>query len=345
MSLSPERLQPLALNPGRSMRRHRVLFTIGCLVLATLGAATASATEAAWPLHELTQADPSERYALLIGISKYPPGIDRLPGPEYDAPKFAELLINQYGYRRENVLVILNEQATRDTIIRMIREHLGKARGNGTALFYYVGHGVLLKDNYSISDKETNDVDQALQVWSRNKNKSSIVLDDELGFLLDGLGARRTLAIIDSCFSGTMTKHVKLQMKLAFSALPRPRIVPMFVEFEGMQHYDFPKTFVSDNQPITKRIHVSLGASRENEVAFSVENWGSRGSRSVFSYHLEMALRAKTSMMSIEQLYGRVRGQVENDAVCKVKKSCQHPQRGGPPAALDAPISSFLSSP
>lgn len=323
------------------MRRRPVLFTIVCLVLAILGAGSASATEAAWPLHELAQVEPSERYALLIGISKYPPGIDRLPGPENDAQKFAELLINQYGYRRENVLVIVNEQATRDTIIRMIREHLGKARGNGTALFYYVGHGVRLKNNYSIRDKETNNVDQALQVWSRNK-QSSIVLDDELGFLLDGLGARKTLAIIDSCFSGTMTKHVNMQMKLSFFGPPRTRIVPMFVEFEGLQHYDFPKTFVSDNQPIAKRIHVSLGASRENEVAFSIENWGSRGSRSVFSYHLEMALRAKKSTMSIEQLHGLIYGQVTNDAVCKTKKSCQHPQRGGPKAGLDEPITSFL---
>lgn len=324
--------------------RRRAALMLGFFVLASFGAVTANAMESAWALSRtVAGVDPAQRYALVIGISKYPKEFKSLPGPATDAKKFRDLLVNVYGYRPQNVVMVRDSFATRDTIIRLIREHLGKAGQHGTALFYYAGHGVSLPKNYSIPDKEGKHVDQALQVWSRT-GRSSVVLDDELGFLLDGLRARRTLAVIDSCFSGTMTKLVSMQMKLRFASVRRRRVVTMSVDFVEMQHYDFPKSFVSDNQPVAIRRHLSLTASREDEEAVSVPDWPWKGeSRSVFSYHLETALRTQPPAPSMRDLYNRVAVRVMGDNICKIEKYCQHPQLGGPGSA--EPISFYLGVP
>lgn len=281
-----------------------------------------------------------ERYALIVGISDYPAPFKDLPGPATDARRFQDMLVSVYGYKPQNVITLVNAAVTRDTVIKLIRTHLGQAGTTGTALFYYIGHGVRLKANYSVQDKETKGVDQALQVWGRG-GKASVILDDELGFLLDGLKARRTLAVIDACFAGTMTKIVSMQLKFSVSTRRRHRIVPMYVAFGSMPNYDFPTSFVTDNKVIGPQRHLFLTGSREDEVAFSVKDWPTTGqSRSVFSYHLEKALRAQQPGVTMQQLHSLVVQRVAKDPICTVEKSCQRPQIGGTGAA--EPISSFF---
>src|SRR5687768_6900193 len=82
-------------------------------------------------------------YALLVGIDDYEPPVPRLNGCVNDI-RTVERILQE---RVEGVDLTLNPRvltdgaATREAVIREFREHLGRAREDDVALFYYSGHG------------------------------------------------------------------------------------------------------------------------------------------------------------------------------------------------------------
>jgi hypothetical protein len=86
-------------------------------------------------------------YALLIGIDHYPPPVPRLGGCINDIHEMRRFLEARAGAGEnqvEDVLkvkVLLDQEATREGVIRAFREHLGQAGPDDFALFCYSGHG------------------------------------------------------------------------------------------------------------------------------------------------------------------------------------------------------------
>ena len=82
-----------------------------------------------------------ELRALLVGIDAYPPPVPPLLGCVNDVGAMAETLAARVPEADLSLLVLTNEQATRQAVTEAIRSHL---RGRGpetTALFYFSGHG------------------------------------------------------------------------------------------------------------------------------------------------------------------------------------------------------------
>ena len=123
--------------------------------------------------------DPKGRYALVVGIDDYRGIGSSLRGPVADARLMGRILVEQYGFRPENVIELVDRDATRDNIAQAFLRHLGQAGPDGVAVFYYSGHGMQTDSNYALTgalDPEPDDVDEALYVWGSD-GRGAMVLD------------------------------------------------------------------------------------------------------------------------------------------------------------------------
>jgi hypothetical protein len=169
--------------------------------------------------------DPNGKYAVVVGIDDYPGTVNDLRGPIDDATLVRDVLIERFGFPADNVVFLRDGEGNRAAIANAIVRHLGQAGPDGTAVFFYSGHGMRLDQNIGVTgrlDPETgNNVDEALAVWD------GMILDEEVGLLLQYIQARNQLVVIDACFSGTATRGGDASPKfIALAAafeIPRPK--------------------------------------------------------------------------------------------------------------------------
>lgn len=135
-------------------------------------------------------------YALIIGIDDYTAPLPKLKTAVNDAQSVANLLSTKYGFR---VTTLLNQDATRDNILKAITHFRKSLAENDSFLIYYAGHG-----SY---DRETEkgywlpvDADPDPLVTSRD------ISADDLTTEVRGLAARHVIIISDSCFSGDLSR-------------------------------------------------------------------------------------------------------------------------------------------
>jgi hypothetical protein len=137
-------------------------------------------------------------FALIIAIADYK-SVSSLPRIVHnDASDIRNTLIapNHCGYSPDNVHLLLDEDATLANI-RSELAWLAKVAGpNDSVIFYFSGHGVLLK---SIANGES-----ALVPWDADmKNLLSTCLsENELSDALRKISSARLLVLLDACHSG-----------------------------------------------------------------------------------------------------------------------------------------------
>lgn len=142
------------------------------------------------------------KYAILIGVNNYKDDrIDDLRYSTSDAISIAELLTNELGYDPKNVIVLLDENATRknivDTMSYFIRdESISK---NSQLLFYYAGHGSTVKNARDMSSLSgfllTHD-----SVYGSEYSTS--INMDEIRLLAEKSQPKHMLYLIDVCYGG-----------------------------------------------------------------------------------------------------------------------------------------------
>ncbi|OJT07983.1 Metacaspase-1 [Trametes pubescens] len=167
-----------------------------------------------------SRADGPVKKALLIGINY----TNAPPHPEYtplchardDTKEFADLLIAKYGYRRENIVMLLDEEEgdihyapTRDNILREIRKLVYGARSGDSFMFYYSGHSGQVESPNTEEDDGMDEYLVPVDHWQYSEEaamKKRMILDNKLRKLLvDTLPNDANLtAIFDSCHSGTL---------------------------------------------------------------------------------------------------------------------------------------------
>jgi hypothetical protein len=154
------------------------------------------ADKTAPPASEDAAAPPPEGvrfFALVIGINNYR-NLDRLKTAVNDARSVAQVLKADYGFE---TTLILNEQATRDNIMKELNTLRRKLTSRDRLLIYYAGHGDYNRDTDTAywlpvnADKDDN------TNWIESKS-----ISDQLKLI----SARHILVVADSCYSGTLTR-------------------------------------------------------------------------------------------------------------------------------------------
>ncbi len=155
--------------------------------------------------------------ALIVGIDRYaPPAADRRPaagetgrrawtdleGAVNDARALREILLARYGFRDEDVVLLVNEQATREEILKRFAGHLVAPSAPGDlALFFFAGHGSQVANSGSA---EPDRMDESL-VPADSRLGAPDLRDKELRALFNRALDRgaKLVAMLDCCHSGS----------------------------------------------------------------------------------------------------------------------------------------------
>ena len=284
----------------------------------------------------------AERYALLIGINKYPqlPARFQLEGCENDVRLMAKTLQERFQFAPKNVRVLLNEQATAEGIRLAFRQHLIEgSRPGDVALLYYSGHGAQVPDqNGDETDDKMDEILCSSDIRVENKNWDRYVLDDDLSQWTQELKGREFIAIFDCCHSGTGLKDLGLALEqdprsasrflslnqvLAEGARALPPLAELPEPPLGEAYY----RELRDTGGASSLLAACAPSETAQETEFDVEGGSKR--HGAFTMQLLKALPSNRT-------YGALGAALE--APIETSGRVQHPQVECQPALLDKPL-------
>jgi hypothetical protein len=204
-------------------------FTIAQTVVGAQGTAISDVTPRNVGLiRMIKQAQPADetglgqggKHALIIGVSRFKNGFAPIPAAEHDARDYAQFLQAQ-GFKR--VSVLLNEAATRRAILDEFRA-LSVNAGPDDRLFLYIsthgtppdklgklgivpydlGDGVAgINELKRLSTDDASSDEVILRAADlRYRVLKTAITQDDLNDFLGSLHARRSVTVLDTCYSG-----------------------------------------------------------------------------------------------------------------------------------------------
>ncbi|MEF8879673.1 MAG: hypothetical protein V5A64_04710 [Candidatus Thermoplasmatota archaeon] len=163
----------------------------------------------------------TEYYAIIAACSKY--NDSRLNIPKF-LPSFADWklkifyneLIEAKNWKKENVILLLNEQATIKNITNAFDEMTNKVDEDDVFLFSWQGHGSKVQDtanDTNIGLDENDKFDETIDPYNCYRNKNGVlhnyITDDELNEMFSKISADGQFIIFDCCYSGGIIEDLK----------------------------------------------------------------------------------------------------------------------------------------
>ena len=142
--------------------------------------------------------------ALLTGINNYQ-SISDLRGCLNDVNDIKQLLLEVFGFSRQNIRTLTDDKVTKDQIYKQWRWLCDGAAPGDRLVFQFSGHGSQIAD---LDDDEPDDVDEILCLYDMDwDSKDTYLVDDDLRKLINRVPKGVLLTVIlDSCHSGTATR-------------------------------------------------------------------------------------------------------------------------------------------
>jgi len=225
-----------------------------------------------------------EDWALVIGIEDYS-GLPRVDYAKNDALLAKKYFNKLLGVPEENIITLINKDATKTKIEGYLRQYLpGHVSSDTTLYVYYAGHGapeVSKGEPYLIPyDGDTRFLEQSAY-------NLKVFYDD-----LNKLKLQRVFIFVDSCFSGVAARSSEMLVKGARLALSHVQ-----------------------NPSIASEKVISLSATNEAQVS----NMYGQRRHGLFTYYLLDGLRGAASTekdrsVSVKGLYAYVLDNVSKTA-------------------------------
>jgi len=137
-------------------------------------------------------------HLLIIGIDEYEDkDIPDLNNAVKDAKAFKETLLAQYQFEEVNTTCLFNGEATRRNILSTFEDLLNKLTENDNLVFYYSGHGELVK-------RGRKERGYWLPATAIAGETSSYLANNDIVDLYADSYAHHIFGIVDSCFSGSL---------------------------------------------------------------------------------------------------------------------------------------------
>jgi len=136
----------------------------------------------------------SSSHALIIGINNYQ-SASPLGYAINDAEAIAQLLIDEFGFVEENVLVLTDANATRARIMDSFLSYMSKSDINDRILFFFAGHG------HTVSGRR-GEVGFLVPYDGEPQSLSTLIRWDELTRNAELIPAKHMLFVMDACYGG-----------------------------------------------------------------------------------------------------------------------------------------------
>jgi len=223
-------------------------------------------------------------YALLVGINNYPGA--PLNGCVPDAQKVGAYLRSRTDIliEEDSILMLTDEQATKEKIVNSFRIHLSKAGPEDVALFYFSGHGAQEVADNSVWINELDGYLEGIACYSAQQ--PVLLADKELRFLIYELAqnagpvAPHILTIFDCCHSGDNTRSISSVAAEAEETAREKRYRHAFPQ-RKWEEFIFsgsikPSSFAlaSMKELMPQGPHISLSAAQDKQPALEVGNSG-----------------------------------------------------------------------
>ncbi|MFO7892567.1 MAG: caspase family protein [Longimicrobiales bacterium] len=286
--------------------------------------------------------DPNGKYAVVVGIDDYPGTRADLRGPVDDAMLVRDALVNRFDFATENIVFLRDGEATRLGIANAILRHLGQAGPDGTAVFFYSGHGTQLDENVGITgrlDPESdNNKDEALAVYD------GIILDEEVNFLLQQIEAENTLVLVDACYSGTVNRAADAMAKF----IPEDQAAELrkptsFITADLTTDFGFGSGTEFQDALANPDRHVFMAASSEDELSWAIGSWPDRsGPASLWTYYWAEVVNEVPTSTTFNEIQRMVSERVNSHVQNSQSLDTQTPQLLAPAAKANMSIGAFL---
>ncbi|MBC7896318.1 MAG: caspase family protein [Cytophagaceae bacterium] len=268
---------------------------------------------------------PAKR-ALSIGIDQYPlwPADRQLNGCVNDVKLIQEILAEQFGFPRENLVLVTNAEATQERILAELDALIAATQPDDIVVFHYAGHGSQVTD---LNGDEPSGYDSTLvphdSAGWQGQNRD--ITDDVLELKLAALGAKTSYItlLFDCCHSGSVTRDVQG---------PKSRSLPPDRRSKDELLAMLPPAPASDAKasgpsgwlPIADK-YVMIAGCRDDETSYEYQTPGASGvvSHGALTYFLARELRQVTPGTTYRDVFERAAAQVNAYA------STQHPQMEG----------------
>lgn len=198
--------------------------------------------------------------ALLVGVDRYL-HFTQLQSCVNDARLMARVLIERFGFVEEGLTFLLDKAATREGILKGLRDLQDRAQAGDSVIFYYSGHGSYITDRDG--DEPDGRDETIVPVDSgRRPNPNLDVIDDEIHEWLLQINAitPNVTIIADTCFSGGIARSGREKWVEPDGRRPKTRL--RLARSGDGQTEDGPSGFLPESDRYTL-----LSACRAQETA------------------------------------------------------------------------------
>jgi hypothetical protein len=269
------------------------------------------------------------KFALLVGINDYlQKAIQKLYGAVNDTELVKDVLVRRFGFDPNNILILTNEKATKEAILKAFRDYLiknaEKYKGkNPIIVFHFSGHGSQAADQ---NGDEADKWDETLVPYdSRDMgNMRFDIIDDELDELFQELNryTSNITFILDSCHSGAASRGGE---SLIAREIPRDERPQPKRESKNNSRGDNPPEFEpiglmprGDGRSVT--VSGCLSFQRSYEKLYG--SGKAKVSHGILTWNLMQTLRRATPRTTWRAL-------MEDVSAAVAKESAQNPQVEG----------------
>ena len=152
--------------------------------------------------------------ALIVGVAQYQSS-SWLNYTDDDAIDMRDMLMANPMWDPANITTLVNSQATKANIQSQMAYYASVTGPGDTFLFLFSGHGDYNTDVGPLEDDEEDGMDEYLCPYDSGVDPQTgqfdydtMISDDELALWLEDINAAQRVVIIDTCYSGGMTKGV-----------------------------------------------------------------------------------------------------------------------------------------
>lgn len=137
-------------------------------------------------------------YGIFVGIDEYMDKQFNLHESVSDATKMIGALVNAELLDADNANLIINNEATRDNVVNLLRERLSAAKSEDTIIFYFSGHSSNQQTNSALF---FHDLDRTSEYTSQAEN--GIMPDSEFNALIKTARNNPTIVLILDTHGGS----------------------------------------------------------------------------------------------------------------------------------------------
>lgn len=268
-------------------------------------------------------------YALLIAINEYHPCAEVPPlyGCINDLNNIKSILTNQYNCPEKNIETLINQQATREAIIKLFQKHLCNntaIKAGDTVIFFFSGHGSQGRTAKEFEHLNAKKQDETLVCYDSripehkqqhnyrtsqiSNSKFQDLADKELAVLLSKVKKGvEAIVIADACHSGSITRGDEDPQKEAFiEKTATKKMIPRALETYLLEEDDFYTKMKTKFLPPPKR-YIAFSACKSNQKAVEYNK------RGLFTSNFIKILQETKGKISYLALQNRTRLAVERE--------------------------------